>query len=159
MNTTMRKLLTVGLLSLCAAGMSAQSQTASPGPSSRNANVDKEDPNKPDTPEHEIPNQEAPGSGDNDDGQAAGTVTPSGGDGSATTENRDPTQPIPRNSAEQNAENSDDGQSTDKEHQGDRSNDEDQDDDTGDDQGAATSTQSDNGQQQPAKQTPPDPQR
>src|SRR5690554_4125253 len=92
MSTTMRKLLTVGLLSLCAAGMSAQSQTASPGPPSRNANVDKEDPNKPDTPKHEVPNQEAPGSGNNNDGGAAGTATPSGGDGSSTTTNRDPTQ-------------------------------------------------------------------
>lgn len=102
MSTTMRKLLTVGLLSLCAAGMSAQSQTASPGPSSRNANVDKEDPNKPDTPEHEIPNQEAPGSGDTHDGAAAGTVTPSGGDGSPTTTNRDPTQHTQRGTMEKN---------------------------------------------------------
>lgn len=102
MNTTMRKLLTVGLLSLCAAGMSAQSQTASPGPSSRNANVDKEDPNKPNTPEHEVPSQEAPGSGDTRDGAAAGTLTPSGGDGSSTTTGRDPTQHTQRGAMEQN---------------------------------------------------------
>jgi len=103
MSTTMRKLLTVGLLSLCAAGMSAQSQTASPGPSSRNANVDKEDPNKPDTPKHEVPNQEAPGSGNNNDGAAAGTVTPSGGDGSPTTAGRDPTQHTQRGMMEKNS--------------------------------------------------------
>lgn len=102
MNTTLRKLLTVGLLSLCAAGMSAQSQTASPGPSSRNANVDKEDPNKPDTPEHEIPNQEAPGSGNNDNSGAAGTATPTGGDGSSATTHHDPTQPIQHDTAEKN---------------------------------------------------------
>lgn len=102
MKTTVRKLLTVGLLSLCAAGLSVQSQTASPGPGSRNANVDKEDPNKPDTPEHEIPNQEAPGSGSNDDQGAAGTSTPTGGDGSPTTENNDPTQPMQRGTTEQN---------------------------------------------------------
>lgn len=104
MNTAMtRKLLTAGLLSLCAAGLTVQAQTASPGPPSRNANVDKEDPNKPDTPEHEIPSQEAPGSGNNNDRGAAGETTPTGGDGSPTMDNRDPTQPIPRNSAEQNA--------------------------------------------------------
>lgn len=108
--TIARKLVTAGLLSLCAAGLSIQAQTASPGPPSRNANVDKEDPNKPDTPAHETPSQEAPGSGNNNDRGAAGQSTPSAGDGSSATENRDPTQPIPRNSAEQNAADSVDKQ-------------------------------------------------
>lgn len=102
MTTTARKLLTIGLLSFCAMGLSVQAQTASPGPNSRNANVDKEDPNKPDTPEHEIPNQEAPGSGNHQSGGAAGTLTPTGGDGSVATENRDPTQPIQSDTAKQN---------------------------------------------------------
>lgn len=101
MNATVHKLLTIGLLSLCAAGLSVQGQTASPGPNSRNANVDKEDPNNPDTPEHSIPNQEAPGTGNDDEGGAAGTTTPSGGDGSSTTENRDPTQHTQRGALEQ----------------------------------------------------------
>lgn len=96
MNMTVRTLLTAGLLSLCVAGFTVQSQTASPGPPSRNVNVDKEDPNKPDTPANEIPNQEAPGSGNNNDEGATGTTTPTGGDGSSTTENREPTQPIQR---------------------------------------------------------------
>lgn len=146
MTTTIaRKLATAGLLSLCVAGLNIQAQTASPGPPSRNANVDREDPNKPKTPEHEIPNQEAPGSGANNDHGAAGKSTPTGGDGTssggdgasstgdspatgvessathgkgttaegqgantgstrpANPATHDPTQPIPRNSAEQNA--------------------------------------------------------
>lgn len=159
--TFTRKLATAGLLSLCVAGLSIQAQTASPGPPSRNANVDREDPNKPDTPEHEIPNQEAPGSGNNDDRGAAGESTPTGGDGtsaggdgssvsgdspasgdesSATDSGRpaterqgaatggerpapatahDPTQPIPRNSAEQNAAKAaDDADAADSARQG-----------------------------------------
>lgn len=94
MNTILRHTLTAGVLVLCTIGLNVQSQTASPGPGSRNANVDREDPNKPDTPEHEIPSQEAPGSGNNNEEGAAGTSTPTGGDGSNATVNRDPTQPI-----------------------------------------------------------------
>lgn len=94
MKLILRHTLMVGVLAFCVAGLNVQSQTASPGPSSRNANVDREDPNKPKTPEHEIPAQEAPGSENSRDPGAAGTTTPTGGDGSNATQNRDPTQPV-----------------------------------------------------------------
>lgn len=159
-----RKLVTAGLLSLCVVGLSIQAQTASPGPPSRNANVDREDPNKPDTPEHEIPNQEAPGSGTNNDTGAAGQSTPTGGDGSAMKTNRDPTQQIPRNSAEQNAASSAEGQGntpsdqgdTDQTqsnaNQGDRNDKQGQDADTGDEPStSASGKQAESGQEQHKK--------
>lgn len=86
--------LAMGLLGLCAVGLNAQAQTASGGPNSRNANVDKEDPNKPNTPQHDVNKQPAPGSRSNADKGAAGESTPTGGDGSNATKNRDVTQPI-----------------------------------------------------------------
>lgn len=92
MKPLFRHTLMAGMLALCVTGLSVEAQTASPGPGSRNVNVDREDPNKPDTPEHEIPAQEAPGSGNRDEPGAAGTTTPTGGDGSDATQNRNPTQ-------------------------------------------------------------------
>src|SRR5690554_2823468 len=100
MNSTTRNLTVAIVLGLSVIALGAQAQTASPGPSSRNANVDKEDPNKPDTPAHEIPNHEAPRSVNNDNYTgAAGTSTPTGGDASTTTKNMGVTQPINRNPA------------------------------------------------------------
>lgn len=100
MNTKIRTVLIAGTLSLCAVGLSAQSQTASPGPNSRNANVDREDPNKPDTPENKIPHQHAPGSGNNAQSGAAGSESPTGGDGTPSTATGDVTQPIQNHSGE-----------------------------------------------------------
>lgn len=95
MNSILRNNIAVGVLIACAAALTAHAQTAVPGPGSTNATIDDqkfvgenahpENPLSAGTPD---PKEEG------SDGEAAGTDTPTYGDGSADTETKSPTQPI-----------------------------------------------------------------